>query len=87
MNGLFGNTRVGEQQIRDGFALAQFLQNKMHWNARAFDDGLAEQDVRVGSDEVLPVDVSHGFKLLHDKYRRFFGRRATRFPTRILIWP
>ena len=76
MNGLLRNARVGEQQFRDGFALAQFLQNKMHRNARAFDDRLTEQDFRVGGDVVLPVDVSHGFELLHDKYRRFF--RATR---------
>ena len=42
MNGLLRDARVGEQQICDGFALAQFLQNKMHRNARAFHDGLAD---------------------------------------------
>ena len=87
MDGLLRNARVGEQQIRDSFALAQFLQNKMHRDARAFDDGLAEENFRVGGDVVLPVDVSHGLELLHDKYRCFFGRPTVRFPTQILNWP
>jgi len=58
---LFGDTRIGFEQVFHVFTIGQFFQNQFYWNARALDYGFAKHDFWIGHNSFLP-SVFHADK-------------------------